>query len=226
MHGRTEGLHHRPPVRLLVVGGAHLPDLALEVELGAGERQRRAPLPGTGLGRQLRDARLRVVVRLRHRGVRLVGTGRAGALVLVVDPGRGAEGPLQAVRPVQRRRPPQPVDVEDLVGDRDVAVGGDLLRDEVHREQRRQVVGTDRLVGPRVQRRGRRLGQVGDDVVPGGRHLVVAQQVAALLGHRVPPGSLPGEDSEPRSRPAVRSALGSAAWADPGVQTRAWIVTG
>ncbi len=104
VHGAAEDLHHDLAVRLGVVGRPHLPDLALEVELGAGERQRGAPLPGPGLGRQLPDAGLRVVVRLRHRGVRLVRPGGGDALVLVVDAGRGAERLLEAVRAVEGRR--------------------------------------------------------------------------------------------------------------------------
>ena len=120
VHGAAERLDHDPAVRLLVVRRPHLPDLALEVELRAGEGQRGAPLAGAGLGGQLRDARLGVVERLRHRGVRLVRAGRRDALVLVVDPGRRAERLLQPVRAEQRRRPPQPVDVEHLARDLDV----------------------------------------------------------------------------------------------------------
>ena len=117
---RAERLHHDPAVRLLVVGRADLPHLALEAEQRAGEGQRGAPLAGAGLGGELPDPGLGVVVRLRHGGVRLVRAGGRDALVLVVDPRRRAERLLQPVRPVQRRRPPQPVDVEHLVGDVDV----------------------------------------------------------------------------------------------------------
>ena len=66
--------------------------------------------------------------------------GGRDALVLVVDACRGAERLLQAVRPEQRRRPPLAVHVEDAAGDVDVPLGGDLLHDQVHREQRREVV--------------------------------------------------------------------------------------
>ena len=121
VHRAAEGLDQRAPVRLRVVGRADLPDLALHVEQRAGEGQRRAPLAGAGLGGQLPDAGLGVVVHLRHSGVRLVRAGRRDALVLVVDPRRRAERLLEPVRPVQRRRPPQPVDVLHLVRDVDVA---------------------------------------------------------------------------------------------------------
>jgi hypothetical protein len=65
------------------------------------------------------------------------------------------------VGPVERRGPPQLVDVEHLAGDVDEPVAGDLLEDQVHREQRREVVGPDRLERARVQRRWWRRRQVG-----------------------------------------------------------------
>ena len=77
VHRRAPGLHHRAPVGLLVVRGADHEDLALQAEHAARERQRRAPLPGARLRRDLADAGLRVLVRLRDRGVRLVRARRA-----------------------------------------------------------------------------------------------------------------------------------------------------
>jgi hypothetical protein len=56
VHGRAEDLHHRPPVRLLVVRRPHLPDLALQPVLRARERERRTPLTGPRLGGELPDA--------------------------------------------------------------------------------------------------------------------------------------------------------------------------
>ena len=91
------------------------------------------------------------------------------ALVLVVDVGRRIEGALEAMGAIQRARPVEPIGVADRVRDLDLALGADLLADERHREQRRQVVRADRLVGARVERRRRRDGQVGRDVVPGPR---------------------------------------------------------
>ena len=185
VHGAAERLDHHPAVGLLVVRRPHLPHLALEAVLRAGERERGAPLAGAGLGGQLLDARLRVVVRLRHGGVRLVRAGGGDAFVLVVDPRRRPERLLQPVRAVQRARPPQPVDVEHLVGDVDVLLGRHLLHDQVHREQRRQVVGPDRLAGAGVQHRRRRRRQVVQHVVPARRHLALVEQDLVLLhlGH-------------------------------------------
>ena len=198
--GRPVHLHHRLAVRLRAVRGRDLPDLALDAVLGGGEGEGGAPLPGPGLRRQLADAFLVVVVGLRHRRVRLVRAGRADALVLVVDAGRGAERPLQPAGPEQRARPPEPVDVEHTAGDVDVGGGGDLLLDQGHREQRRQVVRADRLPGPRVQRRRGRRRQIGDEVVPLGRLLgLVEQDLRCSLGH--------GGDRTLRADEAVRRRL-------------------
>ena len=74
---------------------------------------------------------------------------------------------------MQGSGPPQAVDVDDLAGDVNETVARDLLHDEVHGEQRGEVVGTGRLKGAGVQRRRRWCGKIGDEVVPGRRHLVV-----------------------------------------------------
>ena len=142
---RAVGLHEDPPVRLLVVAGANHVDLDLEPEQGAGERQGAPPLAGAGLGGEALHALLLVVQGLRDGGVRLVAAGRADALVLVVDVGRRIERALEAMGAVQRARPIEPVGVADGLGDLDLALGRDLLADERHREQRREVVRADRL---------------------------------------------------------------------------------
>ena len=66
-----------------------------------GERERRAPLAGAGLGGEPGDALRLVVERLRHRGVRLVRAGRRHRLVLEVDAGRRARAPPRAARPAR-----------------------------------------------------------------------------------------------------------------------------
>ena len=156
VHRGAEDLHHQAPVGLLVIARADLPHLALDAEEGARVGQRRAPLAGAGLGRDASDPGLGVVVRLRDRGVRLVRAGGGAALVLVVDPRRRAQGLLEAMGAIERRRPPLAVDVEDRVGDVDVGLRRHLLEDQVHREQRRQVVRSHGLKRARVQRRRRR----------------------------------------------------------------------
>src|SRR5262249_12579686 len=114
---------------------------------------------------------------------------RADAFVLVVDLRRRVEGTLQAAGPEQRGGPPQLVDVQDLAGNVHVALAGDLLGDQRHREQRRQVVRPDRLARGRVQRRWWRGGQVGYDVVPLRRQLRLVQQVLRPVSHDDLPGS-------------------------------------
>ena len=192
VHRRAVDLHRDPPVGLLVVGGAHLPHLAVQPELGAGEGQRGAPLPGAGLRRQPADRGTRVVERLRDGGVRLVRPGRRDALVLVVDPGRRPQRLLQPVRPVQRRRAPQAVHVEHLARDVDVPLAGDLLGDQLVGEQRGQIGRADRLQRARMQRRRGRAGQVGHEVVPLRGHLrLVEQDLVLQLGHGIPLGVAP-----------------------------------
>ena len=138
-------LDQRAPERLLVVGDPNHVDLALEPDQLAGERERAPPLAGAGLGRKPRAALLLVVEGLRDRGVRLVAPGRADALVLVEDPRARPDRALEPVRAVERRRAPEPVEVEHLLRDRDLGLLADLLQDQRHREERRQVVGADRL---------------------------------------------------------------------------------
>src|SRR6202042_572546 len=106
-------------VRLLVVAGPDHPDLALEPEQLARERKRRSPLARAGLGRQLADPRLSVLVCLRHRCVGLVRTGRRDPLVLVIDVRGSIELALEAPGAVKRRRAPQPVSVAYWLGDLD-----------------------------------------------------------------------------------------------------------
>ena len=122
VHGAAERLHHDAPVRLLAVGDADHEDLALEaVELRrVGER--RAPLPGAGLGRDALAPVLRAVERLRHGRVGLVRARRAAALVLVVDAhALEPERLLEAIGAHERRRPPDAVGLAHL--GRDLVLG-------------------------------------------------------------------------------------------------------
>ncbi len=163
----AERLDEPAPIRLLVVRGSHHPDVDLEPEDGRGERERRAPLAGARLGREALYALLLVVVRLRDGRVRLVRPGRRDALVLVVDARGRLERLLEPARAVERRRAPLPVDRAHLLRDRDEAIGRDLLADDRHREERREIVRPNRLPSARMQHGRRRFGQIGRDVVPG-----------------------------------------------------------
>src|SRR5207244_11780337 len=74
----------------------------------------------------------------------------------------------------ERRRPPQPIDVADLVGDLDPPLLAHLLLDELHREEWGEVLGPDRLAGPRMEGRRQRGLDVGLDAVPIGRNVLLA----------------------------------------------------
>ena len=127
----AERLDQPAAVRLLVVRGADHPDVDLEPEDPARERQRGAPLARSRLGREPRDALLLVVVGLRDGGVRLVRARRRDALVLVVDARGRLERALEPARAVERRRPPLAVDRAHLLRDRDEPVRRDLLQDDL-----------------------------------------------------------------------------------------------
>src|SRR5512134_3294 len=182
---RAVRLHEHPAVRLLVVADLDHVDLRFESEKGGSQRERGAPLPRSGLGGDRFPTGHLVVVGLGHGGVRLVAPRGAHPLVLVVDPRPGADRRLQPRRPVHRRRPPQCVDFPDLLRDRDEPLPGHLLLDERHGEERGQVVRGNGLSRPRMQNRRRRVGHVGDDVVPDLRHLRVFQD--DLRFHRFAP---------------------------------------
>ena len=186
---RAIGLHQRPPVGLLVVGDLDHVDLDLEAEQRAGEGERRAPLPRAGLGRELRDAFLLVVEGLGHGGVGLVAAGGADALVFVEDARGRSERLLQPPSAIKRRRAPHAIDVADRLRDLDLPFAAHFLADERHRKQRAKIVRPDRLTRARMQHRGRRRRQVGDDVVPGVRNPVLAQEIFGLLAHCLPPSA-------------------------------------
>ena len=175
-HRAAPGLHHEFPVRFLVVADADHVDMHLHAEEAARERQGASPLAGAGLGGELVDPFLLVVIRLRHRRVGLVAAGGRHSLVLVVDLGRGFQLLLQAPRPVEGRRPPQAVDVEDLLGDVDVAVRAHLLEDESHRENGMQLLGGRRASRHGAEGRVERLRQVREYIIPLPGHLFLGQQ--------------------------------------------------
>src|SRR5262249_13923166 len=143
--------------------------LALDPEELARERERRAPLPRARLGADAPDAFLVVVVGLGNRGVRLVAPGGRDALPLVVDARGPPERPLEPVRPVPPGRPPQTIDTTNGLGDIDPALLAHLLLDDLHREERSQILGTDGLERAGVDHGRERARQVRLDVVPAAR---------------------------------------------------------
>ena len=123
-----------------------------------------------------------VVVGLGDRGVRLVAPGGRDALPLVVDARGRPERLLQAMGPVEGRRPPEPVDVPHGLGDVDPPLLAHLLLDDLHREQRSEILRADGLERARVDHRRERRGQVRLDVVPAARQVLLVQQELGL-GH-------------------------------------------
>ncbi len=91
------------------------------------------------------------------------------------------ERALEPAGAQQRGRAPELVDVADLVGDLDLGLGRDLLLDQRHREQRRQVLGPERLLGARVKRRQRLARQVAEQVHPMGGDRGLRQRELGLL---------------------------------------------
>ena len=158
---RAIGLHQRAAVRLLIERHPHLEDQHVDAEQRAGEGERRAPLPGAGLGAQPLDTGLLVVPGLRDRGVGLVRARRRDAFVFEVDFGGSAELLLEAARADQGRRPPHPIDVAHRLGNVDVTLCRHLLHDQFHRKQRLEIGGTDRLLGSGMQNGREGLRQVG-----------------------------------------------------------------
>ena len=176
VHGRAPGLHHRAPVGLLVVAGADHEDLALEPEQRAGERQRRAPLAGAGLGRELLDAR---PARSRRpagprcwacasRRARRPRTCRRSSRACRAPARAGARGTAASAATAGRRRGP-------ASGIAIIGSGETSCIDQRHREDRRQVVGAGGLAGLRVQRRQRLAREVGEQVDPVRRDGVLAE---------------------------------------------------
>lgn len=155
MHGAAVCLDEEPAVRLRIVRRAHLPHLEVDVEFGTREREGRAPLAGTRLRRQLRDAVDGVVVGLRDRRVDLVATDWAHTFVFHVDAGGCGECLLERSGADQRGRTVSSVHLADRLGDLDVRLGRKLLLDQAGGEQRSEVVRSDRFPGARVQVRRR-----------------------------------------------------------------------
>ena len=143
-----------PPVRLLVVRRPDLPHLALEPEQRARERERRAPLAGAGLGRQLPHAGLARCSRpaaprcsaCASRPARRPRTCSRCAPVCRAPSRAGARGTAATAATAGRRRAPRR-------GCRRSGRCETSWRMSVHREQRREVLGAGRLQRARVQRR-------------------------------------------------------------------------
>src|SRR5690554_2521566 len=145
VHFPAEDFDERAALGLAVEAHANLPDLAFGAEEGAGVGERRAPLTCAGFGGEAADARLHVIIDLRDRGVHLMRARGRDALVFIIDARRGPERLLPAPRAVEWGGAVLRVDVADCLGDLDIALGRDLLLDELHGEERGEIFRSDRL---------------------------------------------------------------------------------
>jgi len=83
----------------------------------------------------------------------------------------------------KRRRPPHAVDVADRLGDVDGAFLRYFLQDQRHRKQRLEIAGTDRLLGAGMQHRRQRLRQIGRQIVPSLRNVLLVEDEFDLIAH-------------------------------------------
>ena len=175
-HGRAVGAHDLAAEGLLLIRALDHVDLAVEPEVGAGHRQGRAPLAGTGLGRDAAQPLLLGVERLRDGAVELVRAGGVVALKLVIDLCRGLQLLFQAVGAHERRGTVHFVKIADLVRDGDLAVVVvELLTDQLVAEHGAQIVERHRRAGGGIAQRGGLDLHVGADIVPRARHFVLGQ---------------------------------------------------
>src|SRR5450631_1751826 len=79
--GGAIGLHHEPPIRLLLVAYLDHVDGAIEAKESAGKGEGGSPLACAGLGGEMLGAGFAIVVGLGDGGVRLVAADGTGALV-------------------------------------------------------------------------------------------------------------------------------------------------
>ena len=171
-HGGAVGSHDLPAEGLLLIADLDHEDLAVQIKVGAGHAQGRAPLAGAGLGGDALKALLLGVVCLRDGGIELMGTAGVVALEFVVDLRRSLELLLQAVGPDQRGRTIHLVEILDLLGDGNVGVFViQLLLHQLVTEHAAKLLRGHGLVGAGIEQRGRLVLHVRPDIVPCLRHL-------------------------------------------------------
>ena len=90
-HARTIGAHDFATERLLFIAHFDHEDDAIEPEIGACHRQRRAPLTSARFGRHAFETLVFGIIRLRNRRIELVRTRCIVSLEFVIDVRRRAE---------------------------------------------------------------------------------------------------------------------------------------
>ncbi len=100
-------------------------------------------------------------------------TGGTDGLILEVDAGRRAKGLFELTCPDEGARPPESISIENFGRDINPALCAHLLLDQFLREDLCKGGGVDDLTGSGIQRGRELAGQVGSDIVPGLRNLIV-----------------------------------------------------
>jgi len=168
-------VHHHAPVGFLVVADPDHVDSAFQAEHLAGHGKGAAPLSGPRFRGETLDAEYLVVIGLGNGRVRLVRPRRAVSFIFVVDLHGGVEKLFEIPGPEEGRGTPQNVFFENRFGDVDPALRRSFLLDQVHGENRGEILRFHRLAGRRVERRVHGRRQVRHDVVPLPGDLVISQ---------------------------------------------------
>ena len=100
---------------------------------------------------------------------------RGDAFVLEKDFGLGAQGLLQLVGPHQGRRPPDLVNLLDLLGNLDEPLAAHLLFQQSHGKDGGQLFRGHGFLGFRIQGRLQPAGDIRGNIVPAGGHLIFSQ---------------------------------------------------
>src|ERR1700688_1197183 len=142
-HPGAPRLHHRSPKRLLLIAHPHHVHANLDAKHLPRHRERTTPLTRAGLSNESANSGKMVVVGLRDSSVRLMRTGRAHTLILVVDARRSPERFLQTSRAVKRSRTPTAIDLAHRLGNRNPSLSRNFLLDDRVRKDCCERVGTD-----------------------------------------------------------------------------------
>ena len=175
-HVRSVHPHDLPAEGLLLIGNLDHVNLAVQLEIGAGHAQRRAPLAGPRLRGDALQPLLFGIVGLGDGGVQLVAAAGVVALKLVVDLCRGVQLLFQAVGPYQRGGTVHFVKIQNLL--RHGILPGvvvQLLFHQVFAEHGAQLLRGHGFAGAGVQQGRGLVLHVRPQVVPVLRHLVLVQ---------------------------------------------------
>ena len=184
---RVVRFHQNAAVRFLTIRNRDHVHFTFDVVQFARERKRAAPLSRARFGGDAFRACLFVVIRLRHGGIRFVRTRWRNAFVFEINVRGRVQRFLQTSRANQRRWTPQFVFFVHIFGNvhviRRVRTDADLLHNQFHRKDRREIFGTHRLAGARVDNGRQRRRKIILNVVPLLGHFAFLQKIFCLVGH-------------------------------------------